>query len=192
MISCTEFIPLYSELFKFLEKIGGYDAVLDYWQYISDCGIGNQQNPNSLISFLERNKDNPFEGAWKYWSKSLTKEACDLFRVYDPEKKLIFSHMRSCPSRGMLNSLEHIEPYSQYCEHCNVIYRPVLNRYGLDSRRDNSTVDHAECRSCIFEIGKDPGIDLCAVKDVCFVRVTICIKTVMCLQNQFTAHRAGA
>ena len=31
MISCTEFIPLYSELFAFLERIGGYDAVLDYW-----------------------------------------------------------------------------------------------------------------------------------------------------------------
>lgn len=26
MISCTEFIPLYSELFKFLEKAGGYEA----------------------------------------------------------------------------------------------------------------------------------------------------------------------
>ena len=28
MISCTEFIPLYSEFFKFLEKRGGHDAVM--------------------------------------------------------------------------------------------------------------------------------------------------------------------
>ena len=31
MISCTEFIPLYSEFFKFLEKRGGYDEVLRYY-----------------------------------------------------------------------------------------------------------------------------------------------------------------
>ena len=30
MISCTEFIPLYSELFKYLEDIGGHDEVVRY------------------------------------------------------------------------------------------------------------------------------------------------------------------
>ena len=39
MISCTEFIPLYSELFRFLEEKGGYDAVMDYWYFISSQGI---------------------------------------------------------------------------------------------------------------------------------------------------------
>ena len=34
MISCTEFIPLYSELFKYLETIGGKEEVLKYWNYI--------------------------------------------------------------------------------------------------------------------------------------------------------------
>lgn len=29
MISCTEFIPLYSERFRFLEQEGGWDAVMD-------------------------------------------------------------------------------------------------------------------------------------------------------------------
>ena len=47
MISCTEFIPLYSELFKFLEKAGGYDAVMDYWYFICEKGIGNKNNKNS-------------------------------------------------------------------------------------------------------------------------------------------------
>ncbi|MBR2635061.1 MAG: hypothetical protein IKD31_05730 [Clostridia bacterium] len=165
MISCTEFIPLYSELFAFLERIGGYDAVLDYWYFISSRGICNTENPNSLISFLERDKEDPFMGAWKYWSKSLTEEACDLIRCFDPKRRIIISHMRHCPSRGMLNSLEHITPYENYCEHCNVIYRPALQKYGLDSRRDNSGVANAECRSCIFEKGKDPGIDLASLSD---------------------------
>jgi hypothetical protein len=36
MVSCTEFIPLYSELFKFLENKGGKQEVLKYWQFVSD------------------------------------------------------------------------------------------------------------------------------------------------------------
>ena len=38
MISCTESIPLYSELFKFLEKAGGYDAVMDDWHFVGQVG----------------------------------------------------------------------------------------------------------------------------------------------------------
>ena len=37
MISCTEFIPAYSELFKFLESKGGKQAVVDFWNYLSEC-----------------------------------------------------------------------------------------------------------------------------------------------------------
>ena len=58
MISCTEFIPLYSEFFKFVDKIGGHDAVLACWDHISDLGMGDGTNPNSLRSFIER--DTPF------------------------------------------------------------------------------------------------------------------------------------
>ena len=36
MISCTEFIYSYSELFKFIEKKGGKDAIRTYWEHISD------------------------------------------------------------------------------------------------------------------------------------------------------------
>ena len=39
MISCTEFIPLYSEFFKYLERRGGHDAVMEYWIHISDTVI---------------------------------------------------------------------------------------------------------------------------------------------------------
>ena len=36
MISCTEFIPAYSELFKFIEQREGYEGVVEYWNLISD------------------------------------------------------------------------------------------------------------------------------------------------------------
>lgn len=157
MISCTEFIPLYSEFFKYLEKRGGHDAVMEYWIYISDNSIGDKSNPNSLISFIER--DGGFLGAVNYWNHTLTEEASDLYSIVDLDKKYYYKHMRHCPSRGRLNSLEHIEPYHDYCEHCNVIYSRVLEKYGIVFERDHSKVDRAECFSLLYEKGNRPQGD---------------------------------
>ena len=157
MISCTEFIPLYSEFFKFLEKNGGHDAVMAYWVYLSDRNIADKTNPNSLASFCE--KLGGFEGARAYWNHTLTEEACDLYRIYEPEKRYIFDHIRHCPSRGMLNSLNHIEPYHDYCEHCRVIYQRVLDKYGIVYERDHSKINNAECFSILYEKGNKPEGD---------------------------------
>ena len=34
MISCTEFIPSYSELFKYIDNHYGYSAVQAFWTYL--------------------------------------------------------------------------------------------------------------------------------------------------------------
>ena len=148
MISCTEFIPLYSEFFKYLESVGGHDAVLAYWYYLSDNGIGDKTNPHSLASFIER--DGPFVGACNYWKHTLTEEACDVKKVYDYNKEYCYTHMRHCPSRGMLNDLEHVEPYYDYCGHCNVIYQRVLEKYGMRFEMDHSNIANAECYSLLY------------------------------------------
>lgn len=158
MISCTEFIPLYSEFFKYLEKTGGHDAVMQYWYYISDNSLGDKTNPNSLVSFIER--DGPFEGAINYWEHTLTEEACDILKIYDYDRKYAYNHMRHCPSRGMLNELRHIEPYHDYCEHCKVIYQRQLEKYGVVYERDHSGVDHAECKSLLYMKGHRPTCDV--------------------------------
>ena len=44
MISCTDFIPAYSELFKYLERVGGKEAVIDFWEYLSDKFLWNLKN----------------------------------------------------------------------------------------------------------------------------------------------------
>ena len=59
MISCTHFIPAYSELFKFLENRGGKQAVDDFWNYLSDRFLGNLRD---LV--LEHG----IRGCWLYWS----------------------------------------------------------------------------------------------------------------------------
>lgn len=157
MISCTEFIPLYSEFFKFLEEKGGHDAVVKYWLYVSDTSIGDKTNPYSLISFMER--EGGLDGAWSYWKRSLSEEACDVFRVYNPKKGYFRSHMKHCPSRGMLNDLKHVEPYHDYCEHCNVIYAPVLAKFGIAYERDDSKKDNAECYCLGYLEGHRPDLD---------------------------------
>ena len=163
MISCTEFIPLYSEFFKFLEKRGGHDAVMDYWIHISDSSIGDKTNPNSLAYKCE--KYGGFDGAVAYWGHTLTEEACDLIEIKNREKKLRFLHMRHCPSRGMLNALKHVEPYYDYCSHCKVLYSLVLEKYGVTYIQDNSKVDRAECASILYETKNPPDFDFTKITD---------------------------
>lgn len=163
MISCTEFIPLYSEFFKYLEKRGGHSAVMDYWIHISDTFIGDKSNPNSLACKCEMLGG--FEGAIAYWGHTLTEEACDLFEMKDKRARVRYMHMRHCPSRGMLNSLTHVEPYYDYCSHCDVIYSRVLEKYGIVYERDKSGIAHAECRDVFYEKGNEPSFDFRSVTD---------------------------
>lgn len=163
MISCTEFIPLYSEFFKYLENKGGHDLVMQYWIHISDTFIGDLNNPNSLAYKCEQLGG--FEGAIAYWGHTLTEEACDLFEMEDRKEMVKYSHMRHCPSRGMLNELKHVEPYYDYCSHCNVIYSRILEKYGIVLERDNSGIENASCCEWFYEKGNPPKIDFRTVKD---------------------------
>lgn len=165
MISCTEFIPLYSEFFKYLEKKGGSDAVMQYWHYISDNSIGDKTNPNSLASFIER-ANTPFEGAINYWNHTLTEEASDLYKIIDSNNHLCYTHMRHCPSRGMLNALKHVDPYHNYCKHCDIIYQRVLDKYGIVYEMDFSRIDNAECSSMLYENGHRPDVDVTNIESV--------------------------
>lgn len=150
MISCTEFIPLYSEFFKFMEARGGHEAVVRYWEHISDSSMGDKTNPNSLISFVEKYG---FEGTWRYWSHTLTEEACDVLRMYDPKRQTGYSVMRRCPSKGMLLDMKHLEPYHDYCSHCGVLYPRVLEKYGIVCEWDYSGIDHASCAWKLYREG---------------------------------------
>lgn len=144
MISCTEFIPFYSELFKFLDKKGGAEKVNEYWEYISDKYVSP--------SLGEEVKKNGIEGCWNYWSKSLNEEACDFTMSLDKEKGEFFIDMHSCPSKGMLNNLKYTNPYPNYCGHCAVLYPHVLNKFGLYFEEDFSNVDKASCKIKISDV----------------------------------------
>ena len=136
MISCTEFIPAYSELFKFLEKEGGKQAVLDFWNYLSDNFLGN------LKDLVEREG---LRGCWLYWSRTLNEESADFTMELDEEAGWFRIVMHRCPSKSRLIDNGRVEPYHDYCGHCGVLYRRVLEPLGYDCDFDKSGCDQARC-----------------------------------------------
>ncbi len=142
MISCTEFIPAYSELFKFLEARGGAAAVEDFWKYLSDTFLGN------LRSEVQQNG---LRGCWNYWSHTLNEEAADFSMELDEEQGEFQIVMHRCPSMRQLLDIEHIEPYHDYCRHCDVLYRRVLEPLGYEYAIDLTECREAKCSLTVKE-----------------------------------------
>jgi hypothetical protein len=136
VISCTEFIPAYSELFKFLEARGGVGAVEDFWEYLSDTFLGNLRS-----AVLQHG----LRGCWIYWSHTLNEEAADFSMELDEERGQFRIVMHRCPSMGQLLEFEHVEPYHDYCRHCDVLYRRVLEPLGYEYAIDLSRCKEAQC-----------------------------------------------
>ena len=146
MISCTEFIPSYSELFKYIDEHYGYDSVHKFWAYLfKPDGKGIP-----LINFV---KKDGLKGAFDYWSGTLKEEASDVTRCLNLKQGWAKSEMHYCPSKGRLLQLQEelgIEPYAHYCDHCDY-YREALKQGGLEWIRDHSHVDRASCSSIIYD-----------------------------------------
>ncbi len=135
MISCTDFIPAYSEFFKFLEKRGGKKAVIDFWKYLSERYLGNLKN---LV------KKYGIKGCWLYWSKTLSEEAASFRMELDEENGIFKIKMIRCPSKSRLIKEKHIKPYRDYCKHC-ILYGWILEPLGYSYSIDLSKTDRAKC-----------------------------------------------
>ena len=149
MISCTEFIPCYSELFTYLEEKQGRDEVSRFWDYLfQPTGKGIP-----LINFV---KKEGIRGCWSYWSGTLNEEAAD-FTMYLNEKRGFYLNvMHHCPSKGRLLQLKDeigIIPYHDYCLHCDC-YRAAVEEAGLKYIYNFAGTDHAACSMLIY----DPSI----------------------------------
>lgn len=146
MISCTEFIPCYSELFGFLEEKHGRDEVERFWEYLfkpAEDGI-------PLINFI---KKEGIHGCWSYWAGSLNEEAAD-FTMYLNEKRGFFmTQMHRCPSKGRLLELKEetgMEPYHDYCLHCDG-YRRAIEKIGLKYIFNFQGTDQAACSFLVYD-----------------------------------------
>jgi len=136
MITCTDFIPAYSELFKYLHKTGGRKAVEGFWNYLSDTFLTN------LKELVQKYG---LKGCWLYWSHTLNEEAADFTMELNEKKGFFRINMHKCPSKGRLLKIKHIKPYFDYCRHCDVLYRRVLEPMGYDYVFDSSKCGRAAC-----------------------------------------------
>ena len=146
MISCTEYIPFYSELFKYIDKRYGYSAVQTYWTHrFKPDGKGIP-----LIHFVTKDG---LKGAFDYWSGALKEEAADITLTLNEKQGWYKMDMHHCPSKGRLLEMKDalgIEPYKHYCDHCDY-YRASLNKAGLDWIYDFTGTDHAACCNVIYD-----------------------------------------
>lgn len=150
MISCTEFIPAYSELFKFLEEQGGKKAVVEYWEFLSKEYLGNLE---TLV------KEKGLLGCYEYWSHSLKEEAADFTMKLDEGNGVFIIEMQHCPSKSRLNERTDMEPYKDYCLHCDVLYRRVLEPLGYRYSIDLSRCGRARCTIRVSAAGqKEIGV----------------------------------
>ncbi|HHU26954.1 MAG TPA: hypothetical protein GXZ56_10100 [Bacteroidales bacterium] len=146
MISCTEFIPAYSEGFKFLESIGGREEVEKFWSELSDRYL-----KDSLTKLVA---EKGLEGCYEYWSHSLNEEAADFTMILDKERGEFIIDMHKCPSMGMLLELKHMIPYHSYCDHCEALYKPIVEKVGY-VYKETVDSDNASCLTIIKKKNED-------------------------------------
>ncbi len=146
MISCTEFIPCYSELFTWLENQRGREEVDRFWKYLfvpDGKGI-------PLVNFVMKEG---IKGCYTYWAGSLNEEAAD-FTMYLNEKRGFFMDvMHKCPSKGRLLQLKDeigITPYHDYCLHCDS-YRSAVEKVGLKYIFNFNGIENASCSMLIYD-----------------------------------------
>ena len=137
MIPCTEFIPAYSEGFKFFEELGGRKELEKFWSFLSDSYL--KDTLNKLV------EEEGLAGCFNYWSQSLNEEAADFKMVLNEIKGEFRIEMNKCPSRGMLNELTYMKPFHAYCDHCPALYRPVIEQHGFKYDDDLSNCHNATC-----------------------------------------------
>lgn len=146
MISCTEYIPYYSEIMKYFDSRDGYEGVKRYWHAIFEP----KGDKMPLVDFVEKEG---IRGCWTYWNGTLNEEAAD-FTFYLNEKAGWFHDvMHKCPSKGKLLKLKEefgYEPYKNYCLHCDY-YRLSLNKAGLEYIYNFKGVDEAACSEIIYD-----------------------------------------
>ncbi len=121
MISCTETILAYNELFKFLEAHHGAEAVDELWRFLGDAYFDDLR---AVIAARG------LEGIRQYVEDTWLQEGDVLTINAEPDRLVV--NVEECSSRRTLLNAEHLVPYPRYCQHCDVMYRRVFGDCGYD------------------------------------------------------------
>lgn len=153
MISCTEFVPAYSELFTYLDDHYGRAEVDRLWDYLfAPTGKG--------IPLINYARKDGLKGCVDYWTHIAEEESCDVKFTYNLEDGWYQSESFHCPSKGRLLKLQEeigLTPYKDYCDHCDY-YRASLEEVGLTWIRNHMGVDNAQCSRVLWDTKKFKGV----------------------------------
>jgi hypothetical protein len=146
MISCTEFIWVYNELFKFLEARGGEEELHAFWLGIADKFLWNLRDYVAADGL---------EGMHRYWSHTLGEEGGHhVMTLYDD---MFVIDMHECPSAKKIFQGERVAPYPKYCEHCRWLYPPLLEALGFDAEMDIINCEKGTCRLTVRKKAPEAG-----------------------------------
>jgi hypothetical protein len=135
MISCTEFIWVYSEMFRFIEARGGEAAVIEFWKDIAEHFLGN------LRDYIAADG---LQGMHRYWSHTLGEEGGrHRMTLYDD---MFIIDMHECPSAKLIFHGGRVAPYPKYCEHCKWLYPPLIRSFGYQAEMDIINCKKGQCR----------------------------------------------
>lgn len=135
MISCTEFIWAYNELFRFLEEEDGEEQVIAFWKGISD---------NFLDNLREYIREDGLAGMHAYWSHTLGEEGGrSHLSLYEDQFVL---DMHDCPSARLIHESGRVKPYEKYCEHCRWLYPPLIREFGYEVDYTIISCEKGQCR----------------------------------------------
>jgi len=80
-----------------------------------------------------------------YWSRTLNEEAADFTMELDEEACEFRVAMHRCPSMARLLQYRHVVPYHDYCRHCDMLYRRILEPMSYEYIYDMSRCSAASC-----------------------------------------------
>lgn len=138
MISCTEFIWTYNDLFRFIEERDGEPKVIAFWEGIAE---------NFLTNLREYVAAEGLQGMHRYWTHTLGEEGgLHHLTLYDD---MFVLDMHDCPSAKLVHHSGRVVPYEKYCEHCRVLYPPLLREFGYEVDYDIISCSRGMCRMTV-------------------------------------------
>ena len=146
MISCRDFVLSYSEWFSIIAEAHGHDDVVRLWEAISDEFL---KHLRKLVA------EKGIEGMKEHWGRTLVEEdaGCKISSTEDS----FTIHMHECPSVGAIRAAKHIRPYPLYCQHCDTLYRRIIEDYGFRYSIEYLDEERGVCRITVHK--RDDGIE---------------------------------
>ena len=119
MLGAYDFCGHYEWTFDWLDREGGHDLVLAYW----DEAIHRDSQQHAARLILEKG----FVGMKEYWGHTLAEEAASY--AVSATDRVFRIDMQECPSKGFLIR-NNLYQYPDYCDHCLGWIGPLLKKAG--------------------------------------------------------------